>query len=89
MSSSHEPDDGKELPTGDGPWRATHSNGTRSNLVYHTDPDCRRMPNNPVEVSDGEIDWYRECKVCAGDLEKQGDADWSYQRALREAAQND
>jgi hypothetical protein len=70
--------------------RVSGSTGTRGHSsIYHTGY-CNRWPKEGKAISKEVAEsWgYRECRVCAGTC-KPTNADFSYQEALKEAAENE
>ena len=66
--------------------RLPHVSGTRRK---HTDPDCPRLgqANSVRALYDGEADDMPTCQWCADAIEQPDRLDFSYQRALKAAAE--
>lgn len=58
-------------------------------ITLHADPDCYRLQssNRVREVDPETLTEFHRCPSCHDDVqeESQGNPDWSYQRALRQA----
>ena len=64
--------------------------GQKQSRVYHTDSDCIRLKNTPIQITDHDIEALNldKCAWCADTIE-QTNCDRSYQKALKEAADNE
>lgn len=61
--------------------------------VYHTDRDCTRLKGNGRPVTEAEVEYHelRLCQWCDPEIEHpnaQYEQDFSYQKALKEAAKD-
>lgn len=58
----------------------------QEHTVYHTDPDCDRIPREPRAVSRQRFPDLEECAYCAGKANRGGDGSPSELRLFLEEA---
>jgi len=71
----------------------TDRKNTKKN-VYHSSRECKRLKGNGRPVTEAEIEYHelRLCQWCDPDVEHpnaQREQDYSYQKALKEAAKEE
>jgi len=70
-------------------WVSTSMGKQGTRKAYHINPDCQNAPKNERQVNHSKLNGsYDECKVCNGSG-KEHNPDFSYQKALRQAAEGD
>lgn len=66
-------------------WVTTDSNGRSA---WHTDRECYCLQKEPRKATAREVETLKECPHCSDELTRD-EQDWSYQKALRRAADAD